>query len=88
LNDRFNAKTNVLFLSVILVVGTFASITPSSSFITEVYALSDFGLKEDNNYKAKYLPYKKDDINCNNINLNVDGGLNSNNKNKLFYFYI
>lgn len=52
------------------------------------YALSDFGLKEDNNYKANYLQYKKDDINCNNINLNINDRLNSNNKNKIICVYI
>ena len=65
-----------LFLSAILVAGTFAAIFPllsPSSLITAVYALSDYGLKDDNNYNSKYLPYKKDNVKCNNFNLNVNG---------------
>ena len=65
MTNRVKAKTNVLFLflSAILVAGTFATTFPSSlslssSFMKEVYALSE---------------YEKDNVKCINFNLNVNG---------------
>ena len=60
--NKFNAKTNILFLAVILVAGTFASITPSSFIIgVEAQAETEYGYnsyrpteyQDNNNYNNK-----------------------------------
>ena len=57
----------------ILTEGTTTAFFPSSSsFITEVRALSDYEMMMGES-KSQYLPYKKDDIKCNNFNLNANG---------------
>ena len=56
----------------ILTEGTTTAFFPSSSFITEVRALSDYEIMMGES-KSQYLPYKKDDIKCNNFNLNANG---------------
>ena len=66
-------KTISLFLVFILTEGTTTAFFPSSSsFITEVRALSDYEMMMGES-KSQYLPYKKDDIKCNNFNLNANG---------------
>ena len=69
-----NKSKNIsLFLSAILVAGTVTSIFPSFIVGVDAQALPNYRL---DNYKS--LPYKKDDIKCNNFNLNANGGLNVN----------
>src|SRR5215204_5328985 len=53
------------------IFGTMASFFPSS-FMTDVRALSDYGLMEDP-YNSKYLQYNKENIDCTNFNLNANG---------------
>jgi hypothetical protein len=67
-------KSISLFLATILVTGTITAFFPSS-FMTEVNALSDYGMMmdDDDNYKSKYSLYEQDNINCNNFNLNANG---------------
>ncbi len=62
-------KTSAIFLAIVLIVGTFAAISPL--FISGVEAQAEY--RYDNNYNPKYLPYENDNINCNNINVNVNG---------------
>ncbi len=79
--SNITTKTISLCLSAILVAGTINSIFSfSSSFMTEVKALSDYGMMmrdNNDNYKStKYLPSvdKKDNnIECSNFNLNLNG---------------
>ena len=66
-------KTISLFLAVILVAGTITAIIPSFIGGIDAQALPDYRL---DNYNSKSLPYKKDDIQCNNVNLNFNGGFN------------
>src|SRR5215204_5013830 len=70
-------KTISLFLSFILTAGTISAFYPSSSFMTEAHASlpTDYEIIDHNNYKSKYPSSynKKDDINCNNFNLNANG---------------
>jgi hypothetical protein len=64
-----------IFLSTILVIGTINTFFPSMS-MTQVHALSANGgmmLNDDENNKSKYSSLKKDNIECNNINLNLNG---------------
>ena len=55
-----------------LISGTITAFFPSSSFMTDVRALSDYGLMEDP-YNSKYLQYNKENIDCTNLNLNGNG---------------
>lgn len=64
------------FLAAVLVVGTMTAFYPSS-FTPEVHALSDYGkmmmTMDDNKYKSsKYSSLKKDNIECNNLNFNLN----------------
>jgi hypothetical protein len=79
-NTIATRKTISLFLAFMLIAGTITAFYPSSSFMTEVHAAlsADYETMlmmndDNNNYKLKYLPYKKEDINCNNFNLNGNG---------------
>jgi hypothetical protein len=74
-------KTTSLFLAIVLVAGTFAAISPSFM----VGAQADSYLEMENNYEKSYgndnnIDKSKDSnsvivkkINCNNINVNVNG---------------
>ena len=67
-----NKSKITLFLAFILISGTITAFFPSSSFMTDVHALSDYGLMEDA-YNSKYLQYNKENIDCTNLNLNGNG---------------
>jgi hypothetical protein len=69
--SNFATKTITLFLAFILIAETIAAFSPSS-FTKEVHAVSDSGIMMDK-YKSKYVLYEKDNIECTNFNLNVDG---------------
>ena len=80
--NKFNAKTNILFLAVILVAGTFASITPSSFIIGEAQAAVPYGMddsyrpteyQDNNNYNKLKDNVSIEKIKCNNININFLG---------------
>jgi hypothetical protein len=74
-NKIISTKTNSLVLGIILIVGTIIAIFPP--FLIGVQAIADYEITE--NYPSKLISYKKNDINCNNFNLNVnDVGINSN----------
>lgn len=59
-----------LFLAFLLIVGTITTIF-ESSIIKTAQAIPDIILEK---YKSKYFPIKKYDVNCNNFNLNFNGG--------------
>ena len=40
---------------------------------TELHALSDYETMIEEDYNSNYVSYKKDDIKCNNINVNLNG---------------
>jgi hypothetical protein len=63
-----------IFLSAILVIGTITAFYPSIS-MTKVHALSEYDgmMMNYDNYKSKYSSFKKDNIECNNFNLNLNG---------------
>jgi hypothetical protein len=65
-----------IFLSTILVIGTITAFFPSISMTQVHAALSEYDgmmMNYDNNYKSKYSSFKKDNIECNNFNLNLNG---------------
>ena len=69
--SNFATQTITLFLAFILIAETIAALSPSS-FMKEIHTLSDSGIMMDK-YKSKYASYEKDNIECTNFNLNVDG---------------
>ena len=83
MNNRFNAKINVLFLNAILVAGTFAAITPSSFIIgVEAQSETEYGYNSygptpeyqgNNNYNKLKDSVSIEKIKCNNININFLG---------------
>jgi hypothetical protein len=83
LDNRFNAKINVLFLNVILVAGTFAAITPSSFIIgVEAQSETEYGYNSygptpeyqgNNNYNKLKDSVIIEKIKCINININFLG---------------
>jgi hypothetical protein len=86
LNNKIisSTKTNTLFLAVILVAGTFAAITPSSSFINGVeaqseteYAYNSYApipeYQDNNDYNKLKDSVSIEKIKCNNININFLG---------------
>ena len=65
-----------IFLSIILVIGTLTAYVPSIS-MTKAHALSEYGemtTNSNDNYKStKHSSFEKDNIECNNFNLNLNG---------------
>ena len=79
-NSTATRKIISIFLCNILAIGTITAFFPTLS-MTQVNALSDYGgmmmknnYDNNDNYKsAKYSSFKKDNIECNNVNLNLNG---------------
>jgi hypothetical protein len=63
--------TSALFLAIVLVIGTFAAISPS--FITGVNAQSESYYGMDKDRKSDKKDVSVQSLKCNNINVNVNG---------------
>jgi len=69
LNKLKSTKISAVFLAAILVAGTIATISPS--FMTNAQAISEYGKDSYKSKDSSSVFVKK--INCNNINVNVNG---------------
>ena len=81
-NIVFIKRTSAIFLATLLVLGTIAAFSPSFMTTASAQVESYYGM-DNNNYKSQYVKdnYKSKDsnsvfvkkINCNNVNVNVNG---------------